>query len=233
MVTEPASSYTDAISAIAALSDGTRRRLYEFVRAARRPVSRDEAAAAVDISRKLAAFHLDKLVEVGLLDAGFESQTARGRPPKVYAPADRGVEVSVPPRRYELLAEIMADGMHRGGAGSALAASAQAAYDRGLALASQMPVGRAPMGAERAMAAVETALADVGFEPYRNTAGCVRLNNCPFHALAKAMPEFVCQLNYALTSGVLAGLNAETIEAVLAPSAGECCVELRMRPTVA
>jgi hypothetical protein len=47
-----------AIRAIAALDDDLRWGMYEFIRAARRPVTRDEAAAAVGISRKLAAFHL-------------------------------------------------------------------------------------------------------------------------------------------------------------------------------
>ena len=51
------------------LADDLRRRMYEFIRRADGPVSRDEAAAAVGISRKLAAFHLDKLVDAGLLEA--------------------------------------------------------------------------------------------------------------------------------------------------------------------
>ncbi|MCV7281925.1 transcriptional regulator [Mycolicibacterium flavescens] len=232
-MTEGLSSSTDAINAIATLSDGTRRRLYEVVRAARRPVSRDDAASAVGISRKLAAFHLDKLVDAGLLDFGFDGQAVRGRPPKVYLPTRCGVAVSVPPRRYELLAEILARAMEEGDHDSALAAATQAAYERGQALALQMPtaVKRGRMGAERALAAAERALEELGFEPYRNTPRCVRLSNCPFHELAATMPALVCQLNHALTSGVLAGLHAEAVEAVLAPTAGECCVELRARPS--
>ena len=58
-----------AIKAVAALSDDTRRGMYVFIRAARQPVTRDEAAASVGISRKLAAFHLDKLVDAGLRHA--------------------------------------------------------------------------------------------------------------------------------------------------------------------
>ncbi|MDP8929787.1 MAG: hypothetical protein M3O70_14755, partial [Actinomycetota bacterium] len=61
-----------ALAAVAALADQLRRRLYEFVRRAHRPITREEAAASVGISRKLAAFHLDKLVEVGLLRAHYE-----------------------------------------------------------------------------------------------------------------------------------------------------------------
>jgi hypothetical protein len=51
-----------AMAAIALLGDELRQRLYRFVAAQPGPVTRDQAAAAVGISHKLAAFHLDKLV---------------------------------------------------------------------------------------------------------------------------------------------------------------------------
>src|SRR4051812_23000871 len=56
-----------AVAAIAALEDDVRRALFEHVRGAAQPVTRESAAAAIGISRNLAAFHLDKLVELGLL----------------------------------------------------------------------------------------------------------------------------------------------------------------------
>jgi predicted ArsR family transcriptional regulator len=222
-----------AIHAVASLTEGLRRRLYDYARASRRPVSRDEAASAMGISRKLAAFHLDKLVEVGLLRFNFDTSSAtRGRPPKVYVTSDVGVEVSIPARRYQLLAEILVEAVvvedqH----GSARIASARAAHERGVAAAGLIPDrmrrgGR--IGAERALTLASEVLSGCGFEPYRVDQGCVRLRNCPFHPLAGRMPEVVCELNHAFTSGVLAGLPAESVHAVLAPSAGECCVELRM-----
>jgi predicted ArsR family transcriptional regulator len=232
-VTEDATSRDgSAIDAIASLSDGLRRRLYEFARASRRPVSRDEAASAVGISRKLAAFHLDKLVDVGLLRFRFkEPNSARGRPPKVYVVSDVGVELSIPVRRHELLAEILAralllEDQH----GSARAASTRVAHERGRAAAAEITDGvpRGRVGAERAMAFAERVLTGCGFEPYRMDSGCTRLRNCPFHPLAGAMPELLCSLNHAFVSGVLAGLGVDTVHAVLAPSAGECCVELRL-----
>ena len=56
-----------------------------------------------------------------------------------------------------------------------------------------------------------------------------RLRNCPFHPLAARSPEFVCGLNHAFLAGVVDGLQASAMEAVLDPRAGECCVELRAR----
>ena len=48
----------DPIEAIGALAEPTRRRLYELVVVADEPVGRDDAVAALGISRELAAFHL-------------------------------------------------------------------------------------------------------------------------------------------------------------------------------
>src|SRR5262245_52844434 len=104
---------TDRWSAVIALADSSRRALYEYVRRADHPVSREEAGQAVGISRGLAAFHLDKLVDAGLLEARHEAPAdqprGRGRAPKVYEAASTGLLVAIPQRRYELIAEILAD----------------------------------------------------------------------------------------------------------------------------
>ncbi|MBP2705494.1 helix-turn-helix domain-containing protein [Microbispora sp. RL4-1S] len=109
-----------AISAVAALDDELRRGMYVHIRRARRPVTRDEAAAAVGISRKLAAFHLDKLVDAGLLRARYEAVGGvrkAGRTPKVYEPADTDFRVTIPERRHELLADILMDAVLSEGEG--------------------------------------------------------------------------------------------------------------------
>ncbi|MEP6666596.1 MAG: hypothetical protein ABJA81_09135, partial [Nocardioidaceae bacterium] len=100
-----------SITAVAALDDGVRSRLYDHVRAAQHPVTREDAADSVGISRKLAAFHLDKLVTVGLLRAGTKVDVPRrvGRAPKVYEPVDDALQVSVPPRSHDDLAAILVD----------------------------------------------------------------------------------------------------------------------------
>ena len=98
-----------ALSAVAALAEPVRRELYAYVRRQGRPVTRDEAAADAGISRKLAAFHLDRLVAAKLLDAGTDGDADGriGRPPKTYRPSDLEVGVSIPTRRYELAAELL------------------------------------------------------------------------------------------------------------------------------
>ncbi len=103
------------IAAIACLAEPTRRRLYLYVVSKDEGVGRDEAARAVGISRALAAFHLDRLLEDGLLVAGFRRLSGRtgpgaGRPAKLYWRSALGLGVSLPQKNYELAAGLFAQG---------------------------------------------------------------------------------------------------------------------------
>jgi predicted ArsR family transcriptional regulator len=105
-------SFEHDLEAVGTLADDLRRRMYLFIRDRGRPVSRDEAAEAVGISRKLAAFHLDKLIEKGLLKAHYTRLSGRsgpgaGRPSKVYEPAEVEVAVSIPSRSYDFAGRIL------------------------------------------------------------------------------------------------------------------------------
>lgn len=222
----------DAIRAVAVLDDELRRGLYGFARTVRRPVTRDEAAAAVGISRKLAAFHLDKLVDAGLLRCHFGAEGPRkvGRRPKVYEPVSKAIQVAIPARRHDLLAEILVDAVvAEGEQESAQAAAVRVAAERGTLVGrterDRVRPGR--LGAERALTLVDRLLAHYGFEPSRTSSTSLRLRNCPFHPLAERAPELVCALNHAFVRGVLAGLQASSVHACLVPAGGECCVELR------
>jgi predicted ArsR family transcriptional regulator len=212
------------LAAAALLVDGVRGRLFRYVRGARRPVTRDEAAASAGVSRNLAAFHLDKLVEAGLLRAGRETSggLARvGRKAKVYVPGPLEVHLDVPPRQHVLLAGVLVETLaaRRGDAGL-LHAATQAARRRGA------QVGRAAR-AEARDVELGAVLAHLGFEPYRAAPAVLRLANCPFHPLAAEAPDIVCGLNLGLVDGLLEGVEAGAAKAVLAPRPGECCVEIR------
>ncbi|GAA0517487.1 transcriptional regulator [Saccharopolyspora subtropica] len=225
-----------SVAALAALDDELRRGMYEFIRRARRPVARDEAAAAVGISRKLAAFHLDKLVAAGLLCAHFEPVGGIrkvGRTPKVYEPTRTDIRVSIPPRQHDLLADILLDAvLTEGERETAAQAAMRVARERGHQLGTAERQRNRPgrLGVERALTRSEEVLAAHGFEPDRETPTCVRLRNCPFHPLAARAPELVCGLTQAFLSGFLDGLHARTTDAVLDPRPGECCVALVSAP---
>ncbi|MFW6092016.1 MAG: helix-turn-helix transcriptional regulator [Actinomycetota bacterium] len=221
------------IRAVALLDDELRRAMYTFVRRARRPVTRDDVATTVGVSRKLAAFHLDKLADAGLLSVSHAAAGTRrtvGRAPKVYEPGDREIQVSIPQRRHDMLAGILLDAVLSDGDGeSAREATLRVARERGTQLGtaerSRTRPGR--LGAERALTVACGVLERYGYEPARVRPTCVRLHNCPFHPLAAREPAAVCGLNHAFIGGLLAGLRARNLEAALEPRSGECCVELR------
>ncbi len=205
----------------ALLVDGSRRALYDYVRRQHRPVGREEAADATGMSRGLAAFHLDKLVEVGVLAARYQPPAGqprgRGRSPKVYEAVTDGLSVTIPERRYELIAEILADAVADSPAHADQAAM-RLAHQRGQALGEQL---------RRAGADILAVLADLGFEPLLAD-GRVQLHNCPFHALARRQAALVCGLNHRFLAGLVDGLRVTAVEADLVPGAAACCVELRI-----
>src|SRR3954452_9838159 len=93
------------LAALAPLAEPVRRRLYLHVAASPTPVGRDEAAAAVGISRALAAFHLDRLVADDFLETEFQRRSGRtgpgaGRPAKLYRRGQTRHAVSLPARNY-------------------------------------------------------------------------------------------------------------------------------------
>ena len=93
--------------AVGVLGDATRAAVFEWVQAAQEPATREAVADGVGISRKLAAFHLDRLVAAGLLAAGSSPARRVGRAPKVYSRSETSVQVSIPPRDHQLLADLL------------------------------------------------------------------------------------------------------------------------------
>jgi predicted ArsR family transcriptional regulator len=225
----------DAWPALALLAEPRRREVYDFVATRDEPVTREEVSAGVPMTRPLAAFHLDKLAEAGLLDVTFSRPEHRsgpgaGRPSKRYAVSSREVDVSLPPRRYDVAGRVMA----RAIAESTTKRSQTAAQiAKRLAREEGREVGEQYVGAGRAstkrtLAAVEEALASCGYEPA--VAGqTVKLRNCPFHSLVDAAPQLVCELNESFVSGVIDGLDgAGAVEAELCGRInGNCCVVVR------
>jgi len=220
----------DAVRAVAALEEPQRARVYRVVRDAPAPITREDVAAAVGISRKLAAFHLDRLVAVGLLEGSFERPagvTARiGRAPKRYLASAVEVEVSIPPRRYDLVAEVLLDAVERASPHDpAVAAAERAAHERGRTLGADTRTARqlGRLGPERALTVVRELFAELGFEPARHEHGIVQ-RNCPFQRLARHAPELVCRLNHHFVDGLLDGLQATRLQAQLNRADDRCCI---------
>jgi predicted ArsR family transcriptional regulator len=212
------------LASLSSLDDPLRRRLYEVVTSQPGPVSRDEAASAAGIGRALAVYHLDKLVESGLLTASYQRPPGRsgpgaGRPAKMYARSDREFAVTVPPREYELAARLLVQAVEADPSDRSRTALAEAARRLGTELGSAFR----PSAAEPDVTGV---LTRQGYEPCCGADGVIRLRNCPFHQLAEQHRELVCGMNLALVEGLVEGIGADGWRPALDPRPGQCCVAI-------
>jgi predicted ArsR family transcriptional regulator len=227
--------FDEGVERLSVLADTVRRRLYRYVVDHLEPVGRDEAAAGVGVPRHTAKFHLDKLVDEGLLDAEYRRLTERtgpgaGRPAKLYRRATGELELSVPERRYQLAGRLLAEAVARAGqAGVAVSDVVKGvSIETGRSLGEQHRSGTKRRHRHDAAAVVE-ALTTYGYEPYRQ-GDTVLLRNCPFQALAQSHAELICSMNLELVSGLIEGLDCPSVDARLAPSDTRCCVLLELRP---
>jgi predicted ArsR family transcriptional regulator len=245
------------LAALSSLDDPVRGSLYEYVSGCARPVGRDEAAAATGIGRALAVYHLDKLVQAGLLSVSYQRPAGRagpgaGRPAKFYTRSGREFTVSVPPREYELAARLLVQVVGADQTGQSRAALDGAARQLGTQLGASHRTAAAPApdtadpqadppgpdapdapGQARPGADprrdLAAALQQHGFEPFDTPDGAMRLRNCPFHQLAQQDRSTVCGMNLALIDGMITGLGTCDLHPVLDPQPGNCCVAIRQQ----
>ncbi|WP_017569502.1 helix-turn-helix transcriptional regulator [Nocardiopsis halotolerans] len=230
-----------SIDAARTLGDPVRRRLYEYVAAAGGEVSRGQAADALGLQRTLAAHHLDRLADAGLLEVTRRKVSGRegpgsGRPAKLYRRSSRDLSLHLPPRDYELAAHVLAEAVERHGAEEALHAAAREEGRR--------------IGAEHREEALPDLLRARGYEPEGGggvpgpstppgdggaeagtEGGDVRLRNCPFHTLAETFPPLACGMNLELLRGLLEGRGEDGARARMDSRPGRCCVVISKNNT--
>lgn len=215
------------LDAVGLLADPVRRSLYRHVAAQSDAVSRDQAASAVGVPLHTAKFHLDRLVEAGLLDVQFRRLSGRsgpgaGRPSKLYSRSGKEVSVSLPERRYDVAGEV-------------LAAAVEESLLDGSPIAEVLPRVARRVGhrigeqyGDRGSDGLETTarvLEEYGYEPVVEDAELC-LANCPFDRLAAEHTALVCGINRDLVEGVLEGAEVRGLTARLAPHEGYCCVRV-------
>jgi predicted ArsR family transcriptional regulator len=223
----------DRVAGIAALADPIRRDLYLHVSAQPAPVSRDQAADALGIARHTAKFHLDKLAEEGLLDIDFKRLTERrgpgaGRPTKLYRRSSRQLSVTLPARRYDLAAQLLASAIDDAIADGAPITDAlsvvAAARGRTIGDQARAAAGRGA-NRERLLDCTCEALTEQGYAPHRAD-GTIVLSNCPFDTVARDHTQLICGMNLAMLTAVIEQLQETALAARLEPATDRCCVVL-------
>lgn len=220
------------IERVALLREPVRRRLYDVVRGSGGPVSREEAAAAAGVSRSLAAFHLDRLADAGLLEVEYRRVSGRrgrgaGRPAKLYRTGRDRVEVSLPPTRYALAGELLIRALREAGPSrspvdavrdSSESYGREAARELGRGIRRRAPLPRMGEALER-----------LGFEP-EDDGERVLLRNCPFHELVQRDSELVCGMNESFLRGLADGLTGGRAAVHPCAEEGYCCAVIRKAP---
>jgi predicted ArsR family transcriptional regulator len=206
------------------LTDPVRRALYRLIVAADAPVSRNEAAEALGLPKSTVAFHLERMARDGALlvttrKTGERAGPGSGRPTTFYAPAAREVTLSVPPRQYELMGDILAGALDTG---------LDPESELGRLLRDEARRRGRELG-ESAGATV-VALQENGFEPQIH-GHCIELGNCPFHRLARRHTHVVCALNGALLEGVIDGAGEVGATVHASPEGSPCCAVIRRGQT--
>jgi predicted ArsR family transcriptional regulator len=226
---QPPAPDGDDVGPVCSLGDPARRRLYDYVAGEHQPVGRDEASAAVGISRSLAAYHLDRMVDDGLLEVSFARRSGRtgpgaGRPAKLYERSPRQFQISLPPRDYEFAARLLAQAVEAESTGRARASLEESARALGRDLAAEVKRRRSQSKGGDPAADLEEVLTERGYEPFRDEGNAIRLRNCPFHRLADAHRELICGMNLCLLEEAVAGGTG--LRAVLDPQPAMCCVAI-------
>lgn len=225
------------IAGIAALDQPLRRDLYRLLAVAKGWTSRDDAAEALGVPRSVAAFHLDKLAEAGVVEVRFERTSGRrgpgaGRPSKLYRTSQDEIAASIPERHYDLagslLAEAVAESTRTGSpVGDCLRVAARTA-GREIGEEAARSVDDVRGSDDRRQAVVEV-LARHGYEPVAGVGPGeeIALANCPFHRLAEEHRQLVCGMNLDLLDGLLEGMGPQPrLTARLDPQPGYCCVRI-------
>ena len=226
---EDTSDLERRVAAIAALDQPLRRDLYRLLSKADGWISRDEAATALGVGRPVAAFHLDKLVEAGVVEIRFERLTGRsgpgaGRPAKLYRPRQVDLAASVPERHYDLagslLAAAVADAAESGK--PVVDCLAAVAHATGRQIGTEARESGDDQGSVLGCAPPATGTSR---EPSRAETSCSR--NCPFHRLAEEHRSLVCAMNLDFLAGLLEGVSpAGGLSPRLQPEPGYCCVRI-------
>lgn len=221
------------LSSIGALVEPARRQLYLFVAAQPDAVSRDQAAAHTGLPRHAVKFHLDRLVDEGLLAVEFRRLSGRrgpgaGRPSKLYRRTAREMSVSLPERHYDLAGGILADAIEVAREGMPIMkAVAKAAAKAGRRAGAHARVA-AEAGDHPGSISAADVLASCGYEP-RAVADGVILVNCPFNALALEHAELVCGMNVEFIRAMLGEIDVAEVDVQLDPAPHRCCVTVQQR----
>jgi predicted ArsR family transcriptional regulator len=201
----------------AALASPSRTRLLALLRTSDTPQDAHDLARSTGLHVTTVRFHLDVLLQAGLASSRPQPRASAGRPRIVYAAVTR--RLTADETGYQGLAMLLAAHL-----GNTTAERATRAEQAGAAWADQLvptqPTPPATTNLDDAGRAVTALFAELGFEPALSHDGDIheiRLQSCPYRAVARAHPEVVCAAHLGLLAATLSRLSTAPSTARLLP----------------
>lgn len=192
-----------------ALADPTRLSLYQDLVSADRPLTVKEFAERFSLHPNVIRTHLQKLVDVGLVETKTRRSGAGGRPAKMYSPSENVSTLQFPPRDYRLLADVLLRFLSNGASGGK-GSLESTGMEAGRTLARET-LDRAPRRiTEDPSERLDDLLhivSSLNLQPELSTEESgesrIKIRNCVFNELVKDYSELVCPLHTALLRGVV------------------------------
>jgi predicted ArsR family transcriptional regulator len=199
-----------------AVGDPELREALLFARRSAAPVTADELAAAHGIHRNVARSRLERLVEAGLLEPGYERRTGRsgpgaGRPAKTYAVLPSLEEIEFPSRRYSALLGLLMDGVP---AKKLNAVGVE--FGERLARTAGLRPSKVPARAfEHMCAAVRSLGFQATVEEVDEHGAVIATPTCPLRPLVREQPE-AAEVDRGMWSGLaavsLSGVEVQSVQ---------------------
>jgi len=206
-----------------ALGDDTRYAIYEQLVGSESPMSTNEVAAALGLHPNTIRPHLERMRELGLLNASAGPTGSVGRPQNRYSVSLDAPSLGVEPATYPLLAGLLANVAADGAPDAEAVAAVGARHGRVMAQLGERPADCA--------SGMSEAMAELGFAPVATPGdgrtASIRFSHCPYLRIAEAFPDLVCQLHRGIAEGYAAEQGgARVAEFATIEDRDPCRVEL-------
>ena len=220
----------------AVLADRTRYSIYRSI--VERPhdqVTVADVAERFGLHPNVARMHLGKLEQAGLLETSLRKDGTGGRPARLYRLSETVSSLSLPPRRYDVLADLALKALAEAGDLERVAAVCRTAgSDAAAAYADEHP-GFRRAGRDELVKAIVEVGEEVGMLPevsWDHDVLALDVRNCIFKELSSAQPDLVCVMHRAFLEGFIGRLakagSTAALEASSAISRGDDRCRLRI-----
>lgn len=206
----PTPSDQRALDLTSALADPTRYGIYRaLVDAAEEPLTVLDMAERFSLHPNVARMHLQKLVDVGLVQSDTRRSAGGGRPARIYRLSSEVATLQFPPRDYQLLASLtlqLVDTLAQDDSGLLEQVGVDMGREEARRALARDHLDPTRASLEQRVDSLRRACGELGLSPRIETSAegvQIEIRNCVFRELSPQYPQLVCGLHTALLRGIL------------------------------